>query len=179
MSTFNDKLSSEKLQPLSQREVRIVADLEFQERYFFTRDDIRKYFDSESKLRYTIHRLKKKGRIISINKNKYYLVPIKARSGGWSEHSFVLADEMFDGEGYYIGGWAAANYWHLTEQVPMKKQIYTNKRNGTVKLLGNTFILHKTTKKRIENAVVEKMHDHSFRILSKEDAQEWLKSHDW
>jgi len=179
MSTFNDKMSSEKLRPLSQREVRIVADLEFQEKYFFTREDIKKYFDSESKLRYTIHRLKKKGRIISINKNKYYLIPIKARSGGWSEHPFILADEMFNSEGYYLGGWTAAHYWNLTDQVPMKKSVYTNKRNGTVRILNTTFQFHKTTKKRLENAVVEKIQNHPFRILSKEKTQEWLKSRDW
>ncbi len=179
MSIFDDKMSSERLRPLSQREVRIVADLEFREKWFFSRDDIRKYVDSESKLRYTIHRLKTKGRVMSINKNKYYLIPIKARSGGWSEHPFVLADEMFNGDGYYIGGWAAANYWRLTEQVPMKTQVYTNKRNGAVKLLGSAFLLHKTTKRRIENAVVERMHDHPFRILSKEDTRAWLESRDW
>jgi len=173
MSTSSD------IDSLSKREVRIIAELEFNQKYYFTREDIKHHFDSESKLRYTIHRLISKKRIISINKNKYYLIPIKAKYGRWSDDSFIIADEMFNSKGYYIGGWSAANYWKLTEQVPMKVEIYTNRRNGRTTILNTTFIFKKTTQKRINNAITKKIKDHVFRILDKKESAEWLKSKNW
>jgi predicted transcriptional regulator of viral defense system len=173
MSTSND------IESLSKTEVRIIAELEFDEKYYFTRNDIKHHFDSESKLRYTIHRLISKKRIIGINKNKYYLIPIKAKYGRWSDNSYIIADEMFNGKDYYIGGWSAANYWRLTEQVPMKIEIYTNKRNGRTTILNNTFIFRKTTQKRIDHAIEKKINNHTFKILGKEESAEWIKSKNW
>ncbi len=171
MSTISDNIKS-----LSEREVRIISGLEFNHMYYFTREDIAKHFQKQNKLNYAIHRLISKKRIIKLNKNKYYLVPIKAQTGKWSDNPFIIADEICNGKSYYIGGWAAANYWRLTEQIPMKMEIYTNKRNGTMKILSNNFIFRKTTKKRIDNAVTQKVKDHAFKILDKKEAKEWLKS---
>jgi len=170
MSITNDNIKS-----LSAQEVRIISDLEFKQKYYFTRDDIKDFFENQSKLNYTIHRLITKKRIVKLNRNKYYLVPIKARTGKWTDDSFIIADEIFNGKDYYIGGWAAANYWRLTDQIPMKIEVYTNKRNGTMKILSNTFIFRKTTPRRIKNAVTEKTNTHTFRILSKKEAKEWMK----
>lgn len=170
MSITNDNIKS-----LSAQEVRIISDLEFKQKYYFTKDDIKDFFENQSKLNYTIHRLITKKRIVKLNRNKYYLVPIKARTGKWTDDSFIIADEIFNSKDYYIGGWAAANYWRLTEQIPMKIEVYTNKRNGTMKILSNTFIFRKTTPRRINNAVIKKSNAHIFRILSKKEAKEWMK----
>ena len=143
MSKINDNIKS-----LSEKEVRIISGLEFDKTYYFTRDDIKKHFDSESKLSYTIHRLISKKRIAKLNRNKYYLVPIIAKTGKWVDDPFIIADEMFNGKEYYIGGWAAANYWRVTDQVPMRIEVYTNKRNGTISVLSTSFIFRKTTQKR-------------------------------
>lgn len=171
MSIINDSIKS-----LSAREVRIISDLEFKQKYYFTRDDIKDFFENQSKLNYTIHRLITKKRIVKLNQNKYYLVPIKARTGKWTDDSFIIADEIFNGKDYYIGGWAAANYWQLTDQIPMKIEVYTNKRNGVMKILSNTFIFRKTTLRRIKNALIKKSNTHTFRILNKKEAKEWMKS---
>jgi predicted transcriptional regulator of viral defense system len=170
MSIMRDNIKS-----LSRREVQIIAELEFKEKYYFTREDIKQHFESKSKLNYAIHRLISKKRIIKLNRNKYYLVPIKARSGIWTDDPFIIADEICNGKDYYIGGWAAANYWRLTDQIPMKIEVYTNKRNGVIKVLSNTFILRKTTQHRINAAVVENISGHVFRILDKKESKEWLK----
>ena len=167
---------SDNIKPLSKKEVRIIAELEFNKKYYFKREDIKHHFDSDSKLNYTIHRLISKERIIKLNRNKYYLVPIKAKSGKWADRSFIIADEMFNGRDYYIGGWAAANYWRLTEQVPMKIEVYTNKRNGRAKVLTAQLIFRKTTQKRIDNALTKKINKHPFRILGKKEAKKWLQS---
>lgn len=168
MSKMNDNI-----EPLSEKEVRIISELEFNRKYYFTREDIKHHCGS--KTHYTIHRLIKKKRIVKLNRNKYYLIPIKAKTGRWADESFIIADEMFNGENYYIGGWAAANFWRLTEQVPMKIEIYTNKRNGTKKILSTTFIFKKTTQRRINSAVIRKIKGHSFKIINKKKSEEWIK----
>jgi predicted transcriptional regulator of viral defense system len=171
MSIISDNIKS-----LSSKEVSVISDLEFRKKYYFSRDDIEKHFSSRTKLNYYLHRLISKKRIIKLNRNKYYLVPIKAKTGNWTDDAFIIADEIFNGKDYYVGGWAAANYWKLTEQIPMKIEIYTNKRNGQKKILSVAFIFRKTTKKRIDNAVTKKINEHSFRILGKKESKEWLKS---
>lgn len=170
---------SSDISSLSEQEVRVIAELEFNEKYYFNRKDIKHHFDSESKLRYFIHRLISKKRIISINKNKYYLIPIKAKFGRWSDDPFIIVDEMFNGKDYYIGGWSAANYWKLTEQIPMKIEVYTNKRNGRAVILNTTFIFKKTTAKRINNAVIKIVQKHTFKILGKKESTKWLESKNW
>jgi len=171
--------TSDNIKPLSEKEVRIISELEFNKKYYFTKEDIMHHFDSQSKLNYTIHRLIKKKRIVKLNRNKYYLVPIIAKTGQWTDESFIIADEMFNSNNYYVGGWAAANYWRLTDQVPMKIEVYTNKRNGAVEILSTTFIFRKTTQKRLDNVVTKKIKNHTFRILNKRDAQEWIKSRNY
>jgi predicted transcriptional regulator of viral defense system len=174
MSKINDNIK-----PLSEKEVRIIAELEFNKKSYFTRKDIKHHFDSNSKLSYTIHRLISKNRIIKLNRDKYYLIPIKAKTGKWTDNSFIIADEMFNGKDYYIGGWTAANYHRLTDQIPMKIEVFTNKRNGIKKILTTTFIFKKTTQKRIDNSVIEKVRDHEFKILGKKETKEWLKSRNY
>src|SRR3989344_9256079 len=103
---------------LSSRETTIIAWLESYQKYFFTIQDIQHFFKDQMQRYNTIKSLIKKKRIIKINREKYYLVPIKAKSGGWSENQFILADEIMNGKDYFIGGWSAANYWRLTDQIP-------------------------------------------------------------
>ena len=171
MSIISDNVKS-----LSSKEIMVISDLEFKKKYYFKREDIEKQFTSRAQLNYTLHRLISKKRIVKLNRNKYYLVPIKARIGKWTDDAFIIADEMFDGQEYYVGGWAAANYWGFTEQIPMKIEIYTNKRNGQKKILSVNFVFRKTTQKRIDKAVTKKLNGRSFRIIGKKESKEWLKS---
>ena len=57
----------------------------------------------------------------------------------------------------------------------MKIEIYTNKRNGTKKILSTTFIFKKTTQRRINSAVIRKIKGHSFKIINKKKSEEWIK----
>lgn len=161
---------------LSRREMQVIANLEFLQKHYFTRADIAGHFHSADQLRNTLYRLRRKGRVVLLNKGKYYLVPIKARTGVWAEHPLILADELFGGRGYYVGGWAAASYWKLTDQVPMQVDIYTTRRQGKHVILGTRFVFHRTTEKRTKEAVVQRIGDHPFHIISKERARKWLRS---
>ena len=64
---------------LSKREVEIIANLEFNKRYFFTSGEIDKFSKNKTQRYNIIKNLIKKKRIIKLNKKKYYLVPIKAK----------------------------------------------------------------------------------------------------
>lgn len=166
------------MEGLSKKEIEIVSWLEFNERYFFSSADIDRFSRNRTHRYNIIKNLLRKGRIVKLNREKYYLVPIKAKSGSWSEHPFIIADEACNGTGYFIGGWSAAKYWRLTDQIPLQVDIYTTKRQGKKKILNIKFIFHRATKKRIQDAAKEKIKNHSFFIQNKEDSKKWIQSRD-
>lgn len=161
---------------LSKTEIRAVSNLEFAERYYFTREDIVHLFKNKRQMTNVLYRLHKKGRIHRLNKNKYFLVPVKARTGKWVDNSLIIADEMLNSKGYYVGGWYAANYWRLTDQIPFQVDVYTTKRQGKVAIMNMRFVFHRTTKKNLRNAILQKTENHSFWILDKEQTKKWMKS---
>ena len=164
------------LKGISKKEIEIISWLEFNQKYFFTSVDIEKFSKDKTQRYNLIKNLLKKKRIVKLNKTKYYLIPIKAKSGSWSEHSFIIADEVCNSEDYFIGGWAAANYWKLTEQIPMRVDLFTTKRQGKVQVLNTRIVFHRTTKKRLQYFVTKKIEQHEFKILNREESKEWLKS---
>jgi len=160
---------------ISNKEVKIIAELEFNEKRYFKRSDIKYLFKNKKEMINTIYRLVKKHRIVRLNKDKYYLVPIKARIGMWTDDPFVIIDETMEGKDYFIGGWGAANYWRLTDQVPFRYDIYTTRRQGRYKILGVTIVFHRTTKSNLKKAVVKKINNHNFYILNKQEMKKWMK----
>ncbi len=165
-----------KMKGLSSKELEIVSKLEFDETYYFSRDDIRPRFENHKQMLNTIYRLKKKGRIVPLSKKKYFLVPIKAPESKWTDNPLIVLDQMFNSKDYIIGAWYAAWYWKLTDQVPMQIDVYTTKRQGVTTLLNKRYVFHRTTKNKISKAVIEKIRDNTFRIVSKEDTKKWFKS---
>ena len=165
------------MEGLSKKEIEIVSWLEFYKKYFFTAEDIDKFLKNKTQRYNTIKNLIKKKRIIKINRTKYYLVPIKARYGKWTDNPLIVVDEICNGKDYFIGGWYAAYYWKLTDQISMQVDVFTTKRQGKTNLLNSRFVFHRTTPQRIKmKSVVRKIGKHSFRILSKREAIKWMKS---
>jgi len=161
---------------LSNKEIQVISDIEFRKKYYFTTSDITKHFANKKQRINTIYSLRKKGRIIKLNKTKFFLVPIKARFGKWTDFPAIIADEIMNGSDYFIGGWYAANYWDFTDQVPMQVDVYSTRKQGRTKILNTRFIFHRTTKKRIKKSVVKKIKDHKFRILNKKETEKWMES---
>lgn len=164
------------MEGLSKKEVEVVSDLEFQQKYYFTFKDIDQHFKSKRQRISTIYSLRKKGRIIKLNRTKYYLVPIKARSGSWADNPLIVADETFNGKEYAVGGWYAAYYWKLSDQVPMQVDVYTTKRQGKIRILGKRFVFHRSTKKKISKAVQIVTENHQVKMLNKDYVRSWLRS---
>jgi predicted transcriptional regulator of viral defense system len=168
-------MENTKIKQMSQKQMEIIAWLEFYGKYFFRISDVSKFFKDNTQRYNTIKRLMQKGRIIKLNKDKYYLIPIKAKSGGWAEDPFIVADEIFNGKDYFIGGWSAANYWRLTEQIPMKIEVYTTKRQGIKTLVGTKFIFRRTSQNRINRAISKTIKGHPFQIMNKREMRKWMK----
>jgi predicted transcriptional regulator of viral defense system len=161
---------------ISKKELDIISMLELNEKFFFTRDDIKQFFKNDNEMNVYIHRLSRKGRIIKLNKTKYYLIPIRAFKGHWSEHPFVIIDEIFNGKDYYITGMAAAHYWGLIEQIPTKIQVCCTKKQGTKKIFNFTIIFKRVRSLNAKDFVRRKIKGHDFLIASKRKVEEWLKS---
>ena len=81
---------------LSKKEIKIVSWLELEGKRFFSRKDIKKFFRNDNEMNVYINRLKNKKRIIKLNKSKYYLIPIQAHKNKWSEHPYIVVDEIFN-----------------------------------------------------------------------------------
>ncbi len=155
---------------LSGREMAVVSSLELEEKRFFSKADIRRLFGSAGEMAVYIHRLRRKGRVVRLGKDRYYLVPIQAQDG-WAEHPFVVADEIFGGKAYYIGGKAAAHYWGLTDQVPMVVDVFSRTRQGTKKILGTTFVFRRIRKMRA--AVRREINSRHFLIAARKESKIW------
>ena len=161
---------------ISKKEMNVIASLEYEETYFFTSKDINKFVKSNEERYNLIKNLKNKGRIIKINRDKYYLIPIKAKTGKWSEHPFIIIDEICNSNNYLIGGWSAANYWKLTDQIPFQMDVYTSRRQGKIKILSTTIVFHRTTKNKIQKSISRNIKNHSIKILSKRETKKWMKT---
>ncbi len=164
------------MEGLSKKEIEIVSWLEFYGKYFFAASDIEKFTERKMQRYNIVKNLVRKKRIVKINRAKYYLIPIKAKSGSWSENPYTIAHEACNGKDYFIGGWAAANYWKLTDQIPMRIDVYTTRRQGKMEVLNTRLAFHRTTRKRITTAVKKRLGPNEIKIQSKEDTEEWLKS---
>ncbi|HRZ86002.1 MAG TPA: hypothetical protein P5277_04470 [Candidatus Paceibacterota bacterium] len=165
-----------KFKGISPAEVEVISWLEFYQKYFFTSEDIMQFFSSKNTLYRGIQKMLAKKRIIKLNQNKYYLIPIKAKSGGWVEEDFIVIDEVCNSEEYYIGGWAAVNYWRFTDQIPFWCDVYTTNKRGRRKILNVGIIFHQVRKIDKSKYVIEKIKGHEFKILNKRESKKWMKS---
>ncbi len=158
---------------LSEKELSFISKLELKGNYFFTRKDIKDNFTSVNEMNVYLYRLKRKGRIIKLNKNKYFLIPIKAVNSKWSEHPFILIDEIMNGKDYCIVGKAAAYYWKLIDQIPREYEVYNTKRHEIIKIFNAKLHFRKRRIKNIPKGVKRRIYSHIFIIASKNLAKRW------
>jgi predicted transcriptional regulator of viral defense system len=158
---------------ISEKELSFISKFELKGKYFFTRDDIRDKFTTDNEMNVYLHRMKKKGRIIKLNKDKYYLIPVKAVNSKWSEHPFIIIDEIMNGKDYCIIGKAAAHYWKLIDQIPYEYEVYNTKKHELVNIFNSRIDFRKRRKKNIPTPEEKKIYDHKFLIASKTEAKKW------
>ena len=159
---------------LSEKELSFISKLELKGKYFFTREEIKDNFTNINEMNVYLYRLKKKGRIIKLNKSKYFLIPVKAVGSRWSEHPFIVIDEIMNGRDYCIVGKAAAYYWKLIDQIPYEYEVYNTKKHELIKIFHARIDFKKRRKKNIPKGVEKTIHNHNFIIISKKDAKKWI-----
>ena len=158
---------------ISSKEIEVISYLELEDKLFFKREDIKKFFKNDNEMNVYIHRLIKKQRILKLNKTKYYLIPVKAYENKWSEHPFIIIDEIFNSKNYYIGGMASAYFYKLIDQIPKQIIVYCKNRQGTQKIFD--IIIAYKRRKEVKRYVTKKLRNHSFNIEPKNIAKKWLK----
>ena len=156
---------------LSEKELQFISKLELKEKYFFTRDDIRNNFKNNNEMNVYINRLKNKNRIIKLNKTKYFLIPVKAVGNNWSEHPFIVIDEIMNGKDYCIVGKAAAHYWKWIDQIPVEYEVYNKKKHSKVTIFNSRLNFRK--RRKIPGGVIKEIYKHKFIIASKKEAKQW------
>jgi hypothetical protein len=83
---------------------------------------------------------------------------------------------MCNGKEYYINGWASANYWHLTDQIPSVYDVYTPNKQGTKIILNTRITFHRIRKIDASKVTTKKIAEHTFIILNKNNSAKWIKS---
>jgi predicted transcriptional regulator of viral defense system len=84
----------------------------------------------------------KQGWLSRVRRGLYVPVPLEARTGDVAlEDPLIIADRLF--APCYIGGWSAAEYWDLTEQIFRSVLVMTTKkpRNRKPTIKGTTFVV--------------------------------------
>jgi len=87
-----------------------------------------------------------RGWLSRIRKGVYITVPLDAvNPGEWRGDPWVIASTLFSP--CYIGGWSAAEYWGLTEQIFADIIVFTEsgERNRRQMIKGTMFILARTS----------------------------------
>ncbi len=87
-----------------------------------------------------------KGWLARIKRGVYIPIPLESVTSNISlEDPWVVAEKLY--LPCYIGGWSAAEYWHLTEQIFRSIVIFTIKKSRTQiqKIKDTEFLLRKTS----------------------------------
>ena len=157
---------------LSEKELAFISKLELKGRNTFSRYEIRSNFTSVNEMNVYLHRLKKKGRIIKLNKNKYFLIPVKAVGGKWSEHPFIIIDEIMNGKDYCIVGKGAANYWKLIDQIPFEFEVYNTRKHEVITIFNARLTFRR--KRKLPEHVEKTIQGHKFIVATKKESKKWM-----
>ncbi|MDQ2728409.1 MAG: type IV toxin-antitoxin system AbiEi family antitoxin domain-containing protein [Actinomycetota bacterium] len=98
--------------------------------------------------------LSRKGWLSRVRRGMYLTVPLDAaQPGQWAEDPWVVAAKVF--EPCYIGGWSAAEYWDLTDQVFRDVVVVTSRqtRGRRHVLQGMPFVVTKRTSDKLNFGV--------------------------
>ena len=122
---------------LSKDELLLISRAEYEKCKLITNEFATKVFGDSRKAANTVDRLRKKGRLIQLERGKYILVPIKAPNQMWTPNELVVASLWMGNASYYVGYFTMYNYWGFTEQVPQTVFIL-NTQKSLAKKIGDT-----------------------------------------
>lgn len=121
---------------LSKDELYLISRAEFERQKLITSEFAKRLFGNTKKSADILDTLKRKGRLIQLQRGKYLLVPIKAPNQQWMPNEFVIASLWMGDIPYYIGYFTMYNYWGYTDQVPQTIFVL-NLKKSIKKLIAN------------------------------------------
>lgn len=142
-------MAIQKIKRFGEREITLLFALEQEKNPVFTIAQARKILGTSSaSVKNVLKRLKKKRRIIPLQKGVYLFAPLKSGEKGlWSEDAFRVAPSLVNGKNYYIGFVSAMNYWGMTEQLPIVVYVALTCQKRSLQAVQARFIFVK--KKRL------------------------------
>ena len=153
---------------LSRDELYLISRAEFESQKIITTSFVQRIFSEEKKASIVLYSLKKKGRILCIEKGKYLIVPIKAPNQKWAPNEYLVAALWMEKTPYYVGYSSAYNYWGFTKQIPQNVSIL-NIQKSTTKKIGNVkYSLVKVSIEKIYGIKKIKIEDEEVKISDKE-----------
>ena len=114
---------------LSKDEIYLISRAEFEKQALITTRFTQKLFADKNKASKVVTSLKRKGRILCLEKGKYLLVPLKAPYQQWMPNEFAVAGLWMGDTPYYVGYFTAYHYWGFTEQIPQTVFVLNTKRS--------------------------------------------------
>jgi predicted transcriptional regulator of viral defense system len=153
---------------LSKDELLLISRAEYENRKLITNEFTKKVFGDAKKAANTVDRLRKKGRLIQIERGKYMLVPIKAPNQLWTPNELVVASLWMGNAPYYIGYFTMYNYWGFTEQVPQTVFILNTQKSRTKKIGDTRYKAIKITERKYYGIEKIKIEDMEIAISDRE-----------
>src|SRR3989344_137216 len=123
--SLDDTLAIQKLIGFGGKETKLLFWLEENEKSLFTFSEAGKALGGTlASVKNVLKRLKKKKRVMHLQKGLYLFAPLKSgEEGVWSEDAFIVAKHLAGGKNYCISFLSAMNHYGMTEQIPVIVQV--------------------------------------------------------
>ena len=141
-------MDMQKVKRFGEREIRLLFALEQEKNSVFTIAQARKILGtSDASVKNVLKRLKKKNRIMPIQKGIYLFAPLKSGEKGlWTENAYKIVPMIAGSNDYYVGFAAAMNYWGMTEQMPYVIRVAMVKQKKPKSVVQSKFVFVKKRK---------------------------------
>lgn len=129
-------MTPNKYKNISKDELYLISRSNYEKQKLITTRFVQKLFPDKNKASRVLSSLIRKGRLLRIEKGKYFLVPIDAPNQEWAPNEYVAASLWMGDAPYYVGYFSMYNYWGFTEQIPQTMFILNTAKSRT-RLIGN------------------------------------------
>ncbi|MGM0568040.1 MAG: type IV toxin-antitoxin system AbiEi family antitoxin domain-containing protein [Elusimicrobiota bacterium] len=153
---------------LSEKEIKLINRLEYENREIYTREMIRKFYPDIKRADYLIKKLLEKRRLKTITSNTYLFIPMKAPKGLWQGNEYLIAKSLAKQAKYYIGYYPVFNSYGFTDQVSQKIYVINDKYSKVKTVFGVSYKFIKVKRDRLYGLEARKIKNEEVVFSSKE-----------
>jgi predicted transcriptional regulator of viral defense system len=153
---------------LRKEELYLISRAEYEKQKMITTGFARKLFPRPQLAAAVLDSLSRKGRLIKLQRGKYFLVPIKAPNQQWTPNEFVVAALWMGNIPYYVGYFAMYHYWGLTDQIPQTVHVLNTRRNAEANIGHTAYRAMKVGLSRIYGVQEILIEDETVRVSDRE-----------